>query len=578
MGNVGLAEKVSWVLRHEGPKALCEKILKRVTNPGFYLKKEVPYRPEQWLPSREELIAMREAEGGLPYRPKISVLLPVYNPPEQFLREAIESVLKQVYTNWELCIADDCSPDEGVREILREYEEKDERIHIRLRRTNGHISAASNSALELATGDFVALLDHDDLLAPHALFMMAKKLGENPALDFIYSNEDKIDEGSKGVSLALKACWSPDYFLSFMYTGHLSLYRRTLIDSVGGFREGFEGSQDHDLALRVTEHTKNIAHVPELLYRWRMHEDSVAANLEVKPYAFVSAKKAIEEALTRRGYTEAKVEKTRRPGVFRIRYPREEADFDLCIWGSAAKSLRDQIAADARVHLYEHELSQQQESKETQYLLLHEKLKFWKERAEQSQAKYLLLLDTRLEALSDIALPLLMENISREDISLVGGHLLTEAEDHIHGGYLVFGRQIRHAFFGAHHLDEGYAARLSVPHNVSAVSSLCLAVRREDLLASKVCEQPFESQEAVDLALALYCSQKRGRVLFHADSKWKLKGEVPRKYWELSDKDFGLLQHHYGLLDSFEDPYYPQGLDREKYNYQLSSPKREEVS
>lgn len=236
-------------------------------------------------------------------RPLISVVMPVFNAPEPYLQAAIESVLAQIYPNWELCIADDASTAPHIRPILEQYQAQDRRIKITFRETNGHISECSNSALALATGDFVALLDHDDLLTPDALYEVALLINRHPQVDMIYSDEDKINEQGQLQDPFFKPDWCPDSFLSRMYTCHLGVYRRSVLTAIGGFRVGFEGSQDYDLVLRVTEKTDQIFHIPKILYHWRLHPQSTASQPASKGYTVDAAQKALEEALQRRGST-----------------------------------------------------------------------------------------------------------------------------------------------------------------------------------------------------------------------------------------------------------------------------------
>ncbi|MGI8469537.1 MAG: glycosyltransferase family 2 protein [Pyrinomonadaceae bacterium] len=235
------------------------------------------------------------------YKPLISVVMPVYNVEEKWLRLCIESVTKQIYTNWEFCIADDASPSPRVREILEEYAAEDSRFKIVFRETNGHISAASNSALELATGDFVALLDHDDELRETALYHVAKEINGHPETEMIYSDEDLIDERGRRSLPKFKPDWSPDFFYSLNLITHLSVYRTAILRKIGGFRLGTEGSQDYDLALRVTEEisAENIRHIPRILYHWRAIQGSVAFDAGEKPYAHNRAKQAIREHFER---------------------------------------------------------------------------------------------------------------------------------------------------------------------------------------------------------------------------------------------------------------------------------------
>ena len=263
---------------------------------------------EQWLHLYEDLTPtalhkLTERLAELPVRPLISVLLPVYNTPEIWLRQAIESVRAQVYQEWELCIADDASTVAHIRPLLEEAALSDARIKIVFREKNGHISHASNSALALAGGEFIALLDHDDELAPHALAEMALALSRQSDADLLYSDEDKIDEQGRRFAPYFKPAFLPDLFLGQNYLTHLAVYRATLVRAVGGFRPGFEGSQDWDLALRVIAQTTadRVVHIAKLLYHWRAIPGSTALTLDQKNYHGAAAQRALQEHLTRTG-------------------------------------------------------------------------------------------------------------------------------------------------------------------------------------------------------------------------------------------------------------------------------------
>lgn len=275
-------------------------------------------------PRSTDLEKLAETIELLPHKPLISVIMPVFNTPEPFLRDAIESVIHQIYPHWELCIADDASTASHVRELLNHYQTRDRRIKVAFRETNGHISRCSNSALELATGEFVALLDHDDLLTPDALYEVALLINRHPQADMIYSDEDKVDENGQLSDPFFKPDWCPDSFLSRMYTCHLGVYRRALVDEIGGFRPGFEGSQDYDLVLRFTEKTNQIFHIPKILYHWRIHAQSTARNPNRKNYAIESAQKALEEALHRRDEPGKVTPSKTNPGCYLVRYALRE--------------------------------------------------------------------------------------------------------------------------------------------------------------------------------------------------------------------------------------------------------------
>lgn len=256
-----------------------------------------------------------------PRYPLISILMPCFNSPTPFLREAVESVLAQIYPYWELCIADDASTEPYVRPLLEEYAARDPRIRVTFREVNGHISAASNTALEMAQGEFCLLLDHDDRLAAHALFFVVGEILHDGRLEWIYYDEDKIDEGGRRFAPHFKCEPNPDLFLGAAYMAAHATYRTERLKDVGGFRLGYEGSQDHDLGLRVFENVllSQIKHIPHILYHWRTHAGSVACNFLQKPYAYTSGVRAISDYLHRRGIATT-VEKLHHVSGYRIRY------------------------------------------------------------------------------------------------------------------------------------------------------------------------------------------------------------------------------------------------------------------
>lgn len=258
-------------------------------------------RYDTLTPELREKIAQRVA--AMKDRPLISVLMPTYNPNPAWLREAIESVRGQIYPHWELCIADDASPSAEVRQILKSYSETDPRIKVVFRPENGHISAASNSALELAAGPWVALMDHDDLLPAHALFWVADCIAEHPGVQLIYSDEDKVDEGGHRFGPYFKSDWNVDLFRSQNMFSHLGVLSTALMRSVGGFRVGLEGSQDWDLVLRCMERVEpgQIRHIPRVLYHWRVHAESTARSMTAKPYAAIAGERALNEHFVRTG-------------------------------------------------------------------------------------------------------------------------------------------------------------------------------------------------------------------------------------------------------------------------------------
>ena len=269
--------------------------------------------------------------------PLISVLCPVHDPPRYMLQEAIDSVRVQSYQHWELVLADDGSRDPEIVAELDRYTAEDPRITLVRRATAGGISIASNAALERATGEYVALLDHDDTLDPHALAHVARMLVEDPALDMVYTDEAVLENGSL-TAQHLKPDWSPELIEVAMYTTHLGVYRRSLAVELGGFRAVFDGTQDYDFVLRLCEHTDRIGHVPEPLYHWRAHASSTAGGDQAKPYAYTAQPSAIREHLARRGI-DAEVQHGAAPGLHRIVHrvaPETDVTLVVCVEDAGA--------------------------------------------------------------------------------------------------------------------------------------------------------------------------------------------------------------------------------------------------
>ncbi len=256
------------------------------------------------------------------YTPLISVIMPTYNTPMQYLKKAIDSVISQSYPNWELCIADDASTNKETIETLEEYEKKYKNIKVLYRATNGHISEASNSALTLARGEYIAFLDHDDTLAPNALYEMVKKRNENQSLKLIYSDEDKIDENDHRYSPHFKSGWNPDMLFSQNYICHLLFLKKEVVDAIGGFRRGYEGSQDYDLVLRAIEQLKDdeIGRVEKILYHWRAIKGSTAYESSEKSYAHEAGLKALQDYFSKKSET-ITVEDGLLPNTYKVNYP-----------------------------------------------------------------------------------------------------------------------------------------------------------------------------------------------------------------------------------------------------------------
>ncbi len=260
---------------------------------------------------------LRAEVEALPYRPVISIVTPVFNTPPDALTACVESVRRQAYQNWELCLADDGSTSAATSAVLQKFSD-DPRVRVVTLERNANISAASNAALRVATGEFVALLDHDDELAPEALAEVVRYLKAHPEADVIYSDEDKLDESGARCDPYFKPDWSPEFFLSYMYTCHLMVVRRRAIDEAGGFRIGFEGAQDYDLLLRIMEKTSSIHHIPQILYHWRKSPASTATLGAIKPWALDAGRRALEDSVRRR-HPGDEVMAGPYPGMYRVR-------------------------------------------------------------------------------------------------------------------------------------------------------------------------------------------------------------------------------------------------------------------
>jgi O-antigen biosynthesis protein len=274
---------------------------------------------EAHTPDRHALVDMALRVPSTPDRPRFSILVPTYNTPDVLLEACVESVRAQVYPEWELVIADDGSTREETRRLLRRYEANDPRLRVVWNADNRGIAANTQSALAQATGQFVGLLDADDVLLPHALFRVAEAILARPDVDVVYTDEDKLELDGTRSDPYFKPDWSPDLFLSSMYACHFLVLRRSVVEAAGGFRSAFDGSQDYDLMLRVMERTDRIAHVPDVLYHWRKTPASASSTGAAKPWAFAAGQRALQDYADRNGL-DAVVEQGGTPGLYRMHY------------------------------------------------------------------------------------------------------------------------------------------------------------------------------------------------------------------------------------------------------------------
>src|SRR5574344_777447 len=287
------------------PKAYCNRNIRKMLNNRFkieantkvyYITDNMQY--QKWITKYEHFSSLKK----LSYNPLISIIIPCYNPDIKFLKECIDSILNQTYQNFEICIADDCSTKEYVKKVLQAYEKSDKRIKVIYRKKNGNISDASNSAISIAHGEFIGLVDDDDVLMPNALYENVRVLNDNHDLDFIYSDEDKLGLNGKRCLPHFKPDYSPDTLLSLNYITHFAVLRTSIVNAIGGFRTKYNGAQDYDLFLRFSEKTvpDRICHIAKVLYHWRMSATSTALNMDCKEYAGHAGQTVIEDTLKRR--------------------------------------------------------------------------------------------------------------------------------------------------------------------------------------------------------------------------------------------------------------------------------------
>lgn len=446
--------------------------------------------------------AMQKESQTMANPPVISVLMPVFNAPAEYLILAIESVLKQIYPHWELCIADDASTEEHVAPILKEYAAKDPRIRVVFRNANGNIAAASNSALELARGDYIALLDQDDELAEHALFRMAKTVVADRSLDFIYSDEDKLNTDGKHVEAFFKPDWSPEYFLTCMYTCHLGVYRTSLVRKIGGFRSEFDTAQDYDMVLRLVAHTQRIAHVADVLYHWRKLPTSTAATHAAKPTSAITAQRAVQSYLDSIGKNATAVPGPY-TGLHRVRHAIVGNPLISIIIPSAGKPVRIRGRQTSFLAMCIESIRNLSSYKNYEIVVvdnddlspfLQKQLKSLGARcvsytepfnlsckmnlgAARARGDYLLFLNDDIEVISPDWLEAMLEHAQDPDIGAVGAKLVFRDGRLQHVGVVILEGEPGHAYYGSAGDHPGYYASNLVTRNYSAVTGACLMTR-----------------------------------------------------------------------------------------------------
>ena len=440
---------------------------------------------------------------ALAVRPRISVVMAVYNTPQTLLEEAIESVLGQTYEDWELCIADDASTAEHVAIILERFASSDPRIRFIRREKNGHISAATNDALGLATGDFVAFLDHDDLLAPGALSAIAVELNTSPDADIIYSDEDKIDQDGRRYDPYFKPDYNYELLLAQNYFNHLTVIRRSLVVQVGGLREGYEGAQDHDLLFRVIERTTpdRIAHVPQVLYHWRAVSGSTALAITEKSYASNAGIAAVQQHLDRRGVKGRVESASANCGHYRVRYAlggelpkvsiiiptRDRADIlSVCLESllsiSTYVNFEIIIADNGSREAATFELFNSQPKDRVRVIRLDQPFNFSainNAAVREATGEFVCLMNNDIEVVTPDWLNEMMSFAVQPGVGCVGARLWYPDNTLQHGGIILgIGGVAGHAHKYLDRKAPGYFCRASHHQSFSAVTAACLVVRK----------------------------------------------------------------------------------------------------
>lgn len=549
--------------------------------------------------------AIKARIDAMPRHPKISIVMPVYNPPLDYLEEAIRSIQKQIYQDWELCIADDASKNETVRRLLKKYASEDQRIKIVFRSQNGHISKASNSALEIATGEYIALVDNDDTLPEHALFHVVETILDRPDAVVIYSDEDKLDRNGQRIDPYFKCDWNPELFLGHNLISHFGVYRADHMKAVGGFRIGYEGSQDYDLAARIIERIEpgQIIHIPRVLYHWRMLPGSASMGTAEKPYAARASEKALNEHLARQG-KDATIS-TLPIGMHRVTF-HLPADLPLvsiivptrnrvelvraCMTSLFERTdyqnfevlLVDNGSTDASALDYFDSLR----SRNSNFRILRDDRPFNfsalnNMAAKEAEGDLLLLLNNDTEVISPNWLSEMVGIVLQEGIGVVGAKLYHTNGLIQHGGVILGLGAAKVAGHMHHNLPRahsGYFGRAVLTQQVSAVTAACMLVRK------KVYEAVGGFNEELpvafnDIDFCLKVGEAGYRIiwtphaeLYHHESVSRGHDDSPERQARF-DKEAAYMREHWGTLLA-ADPAYSPNLTLAESDFSLAWPPR----
>jgi len=533
-------------------------------------------------------------------QPKLSIVMATYNPDHNFLREAIESVLDQYYENFELLISDDCSPDAEVRAIVEEYVKKDERVRLIRREVNGGISTATNAAIAEATGDWLVFMDHDDTLVAHALLHVALAIQEHPLATLIYSDEDKINEANEPFTPYFKSDFDPLLLLGQNYVSHLTTVRRDLVAQVGGLRSEFDGSQDWDLVLRVSEvvNRSSIIHIPHVLYHWRSHSGSTSLATEAKPWAVDAGRRAVADALARRG-VKADVRRVPGSGFNRVVYELPENPPKVSVLiptrdgkylGDCLQTLLDKTTypnfevvvidngsvkpfTQAMFHVLSDKITVVRDDSPFNYSALHNRA------VPSCTGEILLLLNDDTEIIDGEWMSHMIAQLLQPGIGAVGAKLLYPDGRIQHAGVLL-GPQGLAAHVGQFRPanDFGYFGRTALASEYQAVTAACLAVHRHIWESVGGLDENLKvAFNDIDFCLRVQASGFKVTYtplaqLLHYESVSRGSDQDGEKYVRFINEVL-TVRDRWGL-EIARDPYYNPNLSLNHGLFQLAYPPR----
>lgn len=579
-------------LKHYGPKEFWVRLCERME------PEEVPYGPwfENHKPSEKELEGQRRKQWKK--QPLINVVVPAYKTSAKFLREMIESLEVQTYTNWELCIANASPEDAAMSEVLREYTSKDARVKVENLKENLGIAENTNAAMEMAAGEYTGLLDHDDLLAPQALYRIVEALNQSSEEpDVFYSDEDKVTTDlSEHFQPHFKPDFNVDLLRSNNYITHFFVVRTSLIRQVGGFRREYDGAQDYDFIFRCTEAAKKICHIPEVLYHWRTHQASTADNPASKMYAFEAGKRAIEAHLKRQG-VEGTVSHTKDLGFYQVEYPVQGTPLVSVLIPNkdqkdTLKQCLDSVFSKTTYCNYE-VIIIENNSQEKETWEYYEELKkrnnvkivIWESGFNYSainnfgeksaSGEYLLFLNNDVEVINPHWMEEMLGNCQRKEVGIVGAKLYYPDDTIQHAGTIIgIGGIAGHAFLNMPRSRSGYLHKASLQMDLSAVTAACMMMKRTVFESLDGFEEALTvAFNDVDLCLrcvrAGYLVVYNPRVeLYHYESKSRGSEDSEDKVRRFQQEIEFMRTRWIDLLKQ-GDPYYNKNLTLSKWNYSL---------